>query len=288
MDFATISAAVAGSVSSAVVFHPFDTLLTLRQTSISTSYILPFRQYWRGVTISALLSTPAYALYLVSYREAKKEFAPYLGADSGLNYVASGVAAEVTSSVLFTPMENIKGRLQLKNGSGHESTSEMIKNIYKHEGLRSFFRGYWMSLLIYTPNSVFYWYTYENLKKLMRRSSYTDESSASSVQPSRDLTAAQYAVASSIATVGGESISNFFDIIKTRQQLALSDEIKRVRPDDQHGLVNVAKNLIKEEGLVRALFKGLHIRLMYALPAGVMSMVIVEKLKPDVDDDYEL
>ncbi|KAJ8101751.1 mitochondrial carrier domain-containing protein [Lipomyces tetrasporus] len=294
MDFATISAAVAGSVGSAVVFHPFDTLLTLRQTSISTSYILPFRQYWRGVTISTLLSTPAYALYLVSYRQAKKEFAPYLGADSGLNYVASGVAAEITSSVLFTPMENIKGRLQLKNGSGHESTSELIKNMYKHEGLRSFFRGYWMSLLIYTPNSVFYWYIYENLKNIMRRPSYTElpdeypASSASSVPISRDLTAAQYAIASSIATVGGESISNFFDIIKTRQQLALSDEIKRMRPDDQHGLLNVAQNLIKEEGIVRALFKGLHIRLMYALPVGVLSMVIVEKLKPDVDDDYEL
>jgi hypothetical protein len=34
----------------------------------------------------------------MSYRHAKKEFEPYFGADSGLNYIASGVAAEVNIS----------------------------------------------------------------------------------------------------------------------------------------------------------------------------------------------
>ncbi|KAK9494119.1 mitochondrial carrier domain-containing protein [Lipomyces doorenjongii] len=295
MDFATVAAAVAGSVGSAVVFHPFDTLLTLRQTSVSASCILPFRQYWRGVTISALMSTPAFTLYLVSYRHAKKVFAPYFGADSGLNYIASGVAAEITSNVLFTPMENIKGRLQLKNGPGIESTRELIINIYKKEGFRSFFRGYWMGLLIYTPNSVCYWYIYENLKTFMRqrkieqcRDDIASYNTASSISPPRDLTATQYALASSIASLGGETSCNFLDIVRTRQQLALADEIKRVRPDDQQGILTVARNLIKENGIARALFKGLHIRLMYALPVGVLSMVIVEKIKPDIDDDDEL
>ncbi|KAK9361365.1 mitochondrial carrier domain-containing protein [Lipomyces starkeyi] len=295
MDFATVAAAVAGSVGSAVVFHPFDTLLTLRQTSVSASCILPFQQYWRGVTISALMSTPAFTLYLVSYRHAKKEFAPYFGADSGLNYIASGVAAEITSSVLFTPMENIKGRLQLKNGPGIESTRELIMDIYKKDGFRSFFRGYWMSLLVYTPNSVCYWYIYENLKTFMRqrnieqcRDNIASYNSAPSISPSRDLTATQYALASSIASLGGETTCNFLDIVRTRQQLALADEIKRVRPDDQQGLLTVARNLINENGIVRALFKGLHIRLMYALPVGVLTMVIVEKIKPDIDDNCEL
>jgi hypothetical protein len=41
-------------------------------------------------------------------------------------------------------MENIKGRLQLKNGPGIESTRELIMDIYKKDGFRSFFRGYWM------------------------------------------------------------------------------------------------------------------------------------------------
>ncbi|KAK9365412.1 mitochondrial carrier domain-containing protein [Lipomyces kononenkoae] len=303
MDFATVAASVAGSVGSAVVFHPLDTLLTLRQTSVSRSYILPFQQYWRGVTISALMSTPAFTLYLVSYRQAKHEFAPYLGTNSGLNYIASGVCAEITSSVLFTPMENIKGRLQLKNGPGIESTRELIVNIYKNEGFKSFFRGYWMSLAIYTPNSVCYWYIYENMKAFMRRRNIErrrdgnnssnsllppSTSSESSITPSPDLTVAQYALASSVATLGGETVCNFLDIVRTRQQLATSDEIKRIRPDDQHGLLTVARNLIKEHGLVRSIFKGLHLRLMYALPTGVLSMVIVEQIKPDIGDDYDL
>ncbi|KAK9466054.1 mitochondrial carrier domain-containing protein [Lipomyces arxii] len=283
MDFGTAAVAVTAAVGSAVVFHPLDTILTLRQASIKGGYILPFRQYWRGVTVSAVMSTPAFMLYLVSYRQAKKDLGSYFGTDSAFTYIFAGIVAEVTSSVFFTPMEVIKGRMQLRDGSGIASTSKLVKKMYETEGLRSFFRGYFMNLVIYTPNTVFYWYVYEHLKKYIRRQNAATDST-------KELSTTQYAVASSLATAGSETVSNFFDVVKTRQQLALSDEVKLIRPDDRNSLLTVAKNLIKEAGLLRALFRGLHIRLMYALPVGALTMTIVESIKTEDDDcdDYDL
>lgn len=72
-----------------------DTILTLRQTSVNNKFIIPFSQYWRGVSVSALLSAPAFTVYLVSYRQAKKEFSAQYGKDSAITYTLSGILAEV-------------------------------------------------------------------------------------------------------------------------------------------------------------------------------------------------
>lgn len=100
-------------------------------------------------------------------------------------------------------------------------------------------------------------------------------------RPSIDLTASQYAIASVVSGTTAATVSNFLDVVKTRQQLAISEEVARLRPDDQMGLLKVAKNLIAEAGFFKAMFKGLHVRLMYSMPSGVLSMVIVELLKPE-------
>ncbi|KAK7206874.1 mitochondrial carrier domain-containing protein [Myxozyma melibiosi] len=291
-DIGTAAAAVAGAVGSSVVFHPLDTILTLQQTSVSNKYIIPFPQYWRGVTVSALLTTPAFTVYLLSYRQAKKELSSQYGSDSAITYGLSGIFAELTSSVLWTPMEVIKGRMQLISSPGMVSTTKTIAQIYKEEKIRGFFRGYWMSLAMYTPATICYWYTYENLKTYMRQRQKRKAalaSSSSSPPPTQDLSALQYALASSVATIAGETITNFLDVVKTRQQLACSAEVRALRPDDSASVARVARNLIREVGVFRALFKGLHVRLLYALPTGVLSMVIVESIKPDIDtDEYGL
>ncbi|KAK9459130.1 mitochondrial carrier domain-containing protein [Lipomyces oligophaga] len=289
VDVTTVAAAVTGGVGAAVVFHPLDTLLVLRQTVNHKSLILPFHHYWRGVTVSAGFSAPAFAVYMVSYRQAKQEFAPYLGNE--LTYLLSGVIAEITSGVLWTPMEVIKGRMQLKSQPERVSVIKVCKQIYKEEKVRGFFRGYWMSLAMYTPSAMVYWHVYENLKSFFRKKPHLPGRSLSpNPSVSGPLSTVQYAISSSLATIVSEIVSNFLDVIKTRQQLSKTDEIKRMRPTDQTSLLHVARNLIKEAGLVGALFKGMHIRLLYALPTGALSMVIMESIKPDIEDsdDYGL
>ncbi|KAK9457892.1 mitochondrial carrier domain-containing protein [Dipodascopsis uninucleata] len=293
MDLSTAAAAMAGAVVTSVIFHPLDTILTLRQTSVSDCLVLPFRHYWRGVTATAVLTTPTFALFLVSYRESKKALTPYLGSDSAIVYMLSGTVAEFSSSVIGTPMEVIKGRLQLKQGNQWESTTKLMRSIYAAEGIHGFFRGYLMKSVIYTPNTICYWYVYEHLKSYYKSKMNTlagskrstpsnnDHSAHMNVEQKTKLSLTQYALASSVATVCAESISNFLDVVKTRQQLASSQEIKALRPEDRKSLWTVARNLIREVGIPRALVKGLHIRLLYALPATVLSMTIFEALSPE-------
>ncbi|KAK9313055.1 mitochondrial carrier domain-containing protein [Lipomyces starkeyi] len=280
MDLATIAAAVAGAVGSRVAFHPLDTIRTLQQTSVATGYRLPFAQYWRGLPAAVGLTTPAFTIYLVSYRQAKKVLEPYLGVDTA-NYVVSGAIAEFTSSVLWTPMEVVKGNMQLKSESKAGGTWAMIKHMYQTQGLKGFYRGYWMGLAVFTPHSIVWWYTYEKMKTYFKSTNALNASIIDSTTTPPDLTGAQYAFASAVSGTASGTASNFLDVIKTRQQLAIAEEVSRLRPDDQMGLWKVAKNLISEVGIMRAMFKGLHVRLMYSLPSGILSMVIVEKLKPE-------
>ncbi|KAK9364790.1 mitochondrial carrier domain-containing protein [Lipomyces kononenkoae] len=280
MDLATIAAAVAGAVGSRVAFHPLDTIRTLQQTSVVTGYRLPFAQYWRGLPAAVGLTTPAFTIYLVSYREAKKDLEPYLGADTA-NYVVSGAIAEFTSSILWTPMEVVKGNMQLKSESKAGGTWAMIKHMYQTQGIKGFYRGYWVGLAVFTPHSIVWWYTYEKMKQYMKGANAFNALVSDSTATTQELTASQYAIASAVSGAAACTASNFLDVLKTRQQLAIADEVSRLRPDDRMGLWKVAKNLIREVGIVRAMFKGLHVRLMYSLPSGILSMVIVEKLKPE-------
>ncbi|KAK9475664.1 mitochondrial carrier domain-containing protein [Lipomyces japonicus] len=274
MDIRTVTASVVGGVGSAVILHPLDTILTLRQTSLSNSYVLPFRHYWRGLTASIVFSTPAFATYLVTYRQMKKELAPYFESDSAGTYLGAGITAEVVSNVFFTPMDNIKGRMQIKGGNQRVSTIGIMKGIYRANGITGFFRGYGVNFAIYTPSSLCFWYCYENLKTFLHKRKAKGQ----------NLSASDYAFASSAATVLSESTSNFLDVVRTRQQLAVSEEIRRLRPNDERGLWQISKNLVKEAGLFRALVKGLHIRLLYSLPSGALAMTIVELVNPDISE----
>lgn len=285
-----------------------DTIRTLQQTTPNFKYNLPLSRYWSGLTASVVLTVPAFTTYMVAYRQTKRELSPILGPDALSNYIISGAVAELASSFIWTPMEVVKGRVQLANGNiktptttpplniatsvasaatgniqpnkhVNASTLKIIKEIYKTDGgIKGFFRGYWMGIIVFVPHSIFWWTTYEKSKTFLVNHFLPEGAT------NQDLTTTHIAIASVIGTTAATSAANFLDVVKTRQQLAVSDELKRLRPDDSKSVWIVARNLIRENGIFRALVKGLHIRLLHALPSGVLSMVIVETLNPDVSE----
>jgi solute carrier family 25 iron transporter 28/37 len=247
-----------------------DTIRTLQQTSTNFSYVLPFARYWRGLGASVALTTPAFTVYMVSYRQCKRDLTPYLGESAFSNYVISGAVAELTSSVIWTPMEVVKGRMQILEAQ-NRNTMWLIGDIYRKEGIKGFFRGYWMGVGVFLPHSVVWWTSYEVTKGYVGKDSVDG-----------NLSAFQYGLSSAAASTTAATCSNFLDVVKTRQQLAVAEEISKIRPDDQQSVLKVARNLVKEVGLFRALFKGLHIRLMHSLPSSILAMIIVEKVNPDI------
>lgn len=271
MTLDTVAASILGAVGSKLVFYPLDTIRTLQQTSTNFSYVLPLSHYFRGIGVSIGMSAPAFTVYMVSYRETKQALSPYLGETALSNYVVSGAVSQLSSSFLWTPMEVMKGRMQIHQGTSSWTFGALFKHIYKHDGVQGFFRGYWMGVAVFLPHSVVWWATYERTKELLN----SKKSSTQSMGP------LDFGIASLCASTTSSFASNFLDVVKTRQQVALDEAIARLRPDDSLGVFKVASNLIREVGLFRAFFKGLHVRLMHSIPTSALSMMIVESLNPD-------
>ncbi|ODV91512.1 hypothetical protein CANCADRAFT_78 [Tortispora caseinolytica NRRL Y-17796] len=265
----TLWATSASIIATRLVFHPLDTLRTLQQTSNTKELPkIPLHRYYRGLTASIFLNIPAYATYLYIYKTVRSELAPVLGEKTIPTYFAAGATAEIFSSFLYNPMEVIKGRLQIMNLNSEKSlgTMSVVKLIYNESGLKGFYRGYWMGLVVFMPHTIVWWVGYEEAKRLL--------------QQGQEKTNRQIIAASSIATTAACTVSNFLDVVKTRQQLANSQEVLLMRPDDRLGVWKVITNLIKEQGVFWSIFKGLGSRLSYNVPATALGLTIVEYIDP--------
>lgn len=267
MDGQTVTASVVSSMVAGVVFHPLDTMLTVHQTNPKSSLIMPFRRYWSGLVPSVVFSVPAHTIDIVVYREAKTLLLPYLGSGSVLNYLCSSAMSQFVSALVWNPMDIIKGRMQIGDPVPMRS---VMKQIYRQEGMRGFYRGFWLGMSIYMPYNLVWWTTYEEGKRLARN-----------YRQNIDLTPLDYFLTSAAATTLGETASNFFVIVKKRTQLATSKELSALRPDDAKGILHVVRNLIKEAGIAKAFTRGLHIRLLSSVPGHALAMAIMEMIAPD-------
>jgi solute carrier family 25 iron transporter 28/37 len=114
-----VGASAVGSIVSKFACYPLDTIAVQFQTGTRRPLLsIPLKAYYRGIGVTILTVTPATALYLTTREAAQVALLPHLG-DSALNDAASGVVAEFAGSVLFTPMEVLKARLQISH-SGQE------------------------------------------------------------------------------------------------------------------------------------------------------------------------
>lgn len=266
MDVSTIASSVVSAVSVKLVFHPVDTLRTLSQTT-GGSYVMPLHRYWSGLLPSLALSVPGSAAYIVAYRQCKTALTPYVGASSLTNYIVSGAVAEISSSFIWTPTEVLKGRMQIADSS--QSAWQTVRSIYRLEGMRGFMHGYFMGLVVFVPHSVVWWVTYERTRERMAGGNIY------SLRPHENALAAAFATSTAVLA------TNFLDVVKTRQQLAHSPEVAALRPTDTQGVRVIARNLIKEHGLLRALGKGLGMRFLSTVPSSALGMAIMETLHPD-------
>lgn len=296
MDLPTLSASVISSITSRMIVYPLDTIAIQRQTSTtrtlfpsSQSVSKSFRGLYRGLGVSIGITTPAVALYLCTYRQAKDSLFPYLG-ESTYNYIASGIIAELTSSFMWTPLEVVKARLQISSSTSSGSFFAQVRDIFGAEGIKGFYRGYFMGLAVFIPYNAVWWSSYENSKTISQRFGVREA-------------AYQAALGSALATTLASSLAHPLDLIKTRYQVSTSESIssliaaqssplinnepdKKVlkgsshRGSDRLGIRYVLQNVLRESGW-RGLYAGIGPRLMCSIPGSVISMAVFEYLKPD-------
>lgn len=155
-----------------------------------------------------------------------------------------GVGTGALQSILLSPVELLKIRLQLQNRSqlseSEKGPVRVAKNIWKNVGLRGIYRGLGITVLRDAPAHGIYFWTYEYTRELLH------PGCRKSCQESLNTMLA----AGGLAGVASWVFSYPLDVIKTRLQAQTPYSVK------YKGILDCLRKSIKEEGYV-VLWRGL-------------------------------
>ncbi|KAG2223034.1 hypothetical protein INT45_008235 [Circinella minor] len=301
MDSYYLFASSVAALTARVITHPIDTIKTRLQVRSTTGneyqqlkqVILPpeqtahkfsgiLRSLYRGLPVTLLFSVPALSVYLTCYETTKAKLALHGGffaRDGILNHLTSGCLAEVAAGLLFTPMEVMKNQLQTEtasimtannNTNSNMTATSLANRIWKTEGIKGFFRGYWMGLAVFVPHTMTYFAVYEQCK-LVYAHHYDIDHQGDSAQ----LPMGAYLLCSSVASTMGILLSTPLDIVKTRWQISAADQGVAFRL----GPMDIVKRMWQHEGQWRAFTRGMVARIAWGIPTTAISMTVFEALK---------
>lgn len=217
-----IAGSIAGSIEHMAMF-PVDTLKTRMQaiTSSAKTSSLTLRQslgsilklegptgLYRGIAAMGLGAGPAHAVYFSVY-ESSKKFLSSGNPNNSAAHAASGVVATVASDAVFTPMDVVKQRLQLK-GSPYQGVWDCVKRVLFEEGIGAFYSSYRTTVVMNAPFTAIHFATYEAAKRGMTE--------VSPETGDGDETLLVHATAGAAAGALAAVLTTPLDVVKTQLQ----------------------------------------------------------------------
>lgn len=162
-----------------------------------------------------------------------------------------GLGAGALQSLLMSPVELVKIRLQLqknKTGQSKQGPVSVAKNIWKKEGgLRGIYRGLGITVLRDSPAHALYFCTYE----------YTREKLHPGCRESSQESVGTMFVAGGLAGIASWIFNYPTDVIKTRLQAQTPSSVK------YRGILDCVVKIVRQEGGV-VLWRGLGATLVRA------------------------
>lgn len=163
----------------------------------------------------------------------------------------SGAVSGVMNTLMLSPLDVVKTRLQVQGPGGAKSKYSGVVNalrtMLKEEGLRSYYHGVTASLCAFVPNWAIYWTTYEFCKRRYTRMSAHVDLGHHLVHKA----AVEVAAAVTAGAVTAVSTSPLW-VMKARLQADFALGSARKYRSISHGLTTI----VREEGLA-GLYKGL-------------------------------
>ncbi|XP_054273997.1 calcium-binding mitochondrial carrier protein SCaMC-2-A-like isoform X4 [Macrosteles quadrilineatus] len=212
---------------------------------------------WRGNGINVLKIAPESALKFMAYEQVKK-FIRNNSNNKELTihqrFMAGSVAGGFSQTVIY-PLEVLKTRLALRKTGEYKSIMDAAKKIFKHEGLKSFYRGYIPNMFGIIPYAGIDLACYETLKNNYLKK-HLDET------PSPLLLLA----CGTCSSTCGQVCSYPLALIRTRMQAT---------PNNKHTMVTQFKEIVHSEGLV-GLYRGITLNLLKVAPAVSISYIVYE------------
>ncbi|CAA7392865.1 unnamed protein product [Spirodela intermedia] len=280
-----VAGSVAGIVEHTAMF-PVDTLKTRMQqaqvlrrppeTGLRRALAAVVRAegplaLYRGVAAMALGAGPAHAVYFSVY-EVSKEFLLAKGSPSGgaVAHAAAGVAATVASDAVFTPMDTVKQRLQLKN-SPYRGVADCVGRIVREEGFRGLYASYRTTVLMNAPFTAVHFATYEAAKRGL---------SELSPQSAGDERLVVHATAGAAAGALAAAVTTPLDVAKTQLQCQGVCGCDRFSTSS---IGEVLRSIVRKDGLA-GLLRGLKPRMLFHAPAAAICWSTYESSKSFFQD----
>ncbi|KAK0547497.1 hypothetical protein OC845_004066 [Tilletia horrida] len=180
---------VAGSAAGAaqvIVGQPLDTVKTRAQTS--TQFKGPLEifvrtlkdegalAFFKGMTSPLLGVAAQNSLLFTAFALAKRAVSPDSQDLSVAQVAAAGSIAGVINSVLASPVELLKIRMQAQYGSPEDrKLSQVARDLWREHGFkRGVMRGFWVTVAREAPAYAGFYAGFESAKRAFRRTLYPD------------------------------------------------------------------------------------------------------------------
>ncbi|RYQ98440.1 hypothetical protein Ahy_A07g037343 [Arachis hypogaea] len=246
-----------GGIAGIISGYPLDTLRILQQqNSRAGSAITILRNVvakegltslYRGMAAPLASVTFQNAMVFQSYAVLSRAFCSPVSFNDppSLKAVAlGGVGTGALQSILLSPIELVKIRLQVRDTSqlseAEKGPIKVAKNILKTEGFRGIYRGLSITVLRDAPAHGLYFWTYEYARELLHPG----------CRKSSEESLNTMLVAGGLAGVSSWIFSYPLDVIKTRIQA------QTLHSSKYNGILDCLQKSIKEEGYV-VLWRGL-------------------------------
>jgi len=230
---------------------------------VKISRVEGVRSLWSGLSPTLALALPTTVLYLTSYELLKDLFFRQLGPDhsSAMSVsLASGGISRVITCAAVAPVELVRTKMQSQKMAFFEVRKAVSKTVGA-EGVFSLWKGFTATVLRDVPFSALYWPLYEYLRP-------------SEFELQRTFLAG--AVSGTIAS----AVTLPFDVIKTRRQLELGENIIQANGEMRQTPTNmfIAREIYESNGL-KGFWTGLTPRIIKVAPACAIMISSYEFFK---------
>ena len=185
-----VAGSIAGSIAD-IFMYPFDTVNTRQKvkrgptlfyrsmtyTAINILQKEGVKGWFGGVSAAAISALPSNAVYFGSYEFIKSQSFSYFGTGDrrveSTTYLVAGALGELAASIVYTPFEVVKTRMQLGESwlnegeaspRAYKGTFNAFQTILKNEGFLGLYSGYKACILTDCTYSALQFLIYEKLK----------------------------------------------------------------------------------------------------------------------------
>ncbi|XP_022795902.1 solute carrier family 25 member 36-A-like [Stylophora pistillata] len=214
-----------------------------------------FFSLYKGLGPTLLGVTPSRAIYFALYSTTKDILnkSGTLAADSSLVYMASAAMASFVNHTVTNPLWFVKTRLQLDNRDAQRvSTFQIVRDAYKSEGIRAFYRGLSASY-VGISETVVHFTIYEKVKGRLLKFQHKTQ---------RDLNVIECMLSAGVSKSIAASLCYPHEVARTRLRQQESDFLGKHK---YNSFLQTLKTVIREEGW-RGLYGGLGTHLIRQVP----------------------